>query len=245
MVDQIKQEDEYHFQDLGQVEEEEPPKKGMAVFESFNMLDARKKIFVAAGAAFVLVVTYNIIVGLFSSKKPKPSKMSQANQLKKPVSTNSNRINSRVKPTIIPRQIQQPKVTTSNTTDNVGMKSQQALDNLNRSLQSIEIAIKDLDSRITDLQVNQSSMQKEFKESKPVVIPKKEPKKVVKKKIIKEPYNIIGVIHGRAWLQNNKGNAFTVKIGDKLKGYGKVKLIEPEQGVVITSSGDVLRFKEN
>ena len=53
------------------------------------------------------------------------------------------------------------------------------------------------------------------------------------------------MIHGRAWLQNKKGNTFTVKIGDKLKGYGKVKLIEPEQGVVITSSGDVIRFKEN
>lgn len=51
-------------------------------------------------------------------------------------------------------------------------------------------------------------------------------------------YNVRAVISGRAWLRE-KGtyNLKTVEVGDKLPGYGQVTEIDPDAGIVKTSSG--------
>ncbi len=241
MVDQVKQEDEYHFQDLGQTDENEDPKGKPFGLEAFNMLDVKKKVFIAAGGAIILVILYNAIAGLFGGKKSVSSNIKTPKQLSSKemgVSTGQTKINTRVKPRIIPpRDISPPS-------NIMSAQTQQEFNGLTRALQSIELAIKDLDSRIIDLQVNQSNLQKQLTPKVPKIKSSLggNVKKTNRKKIFKETYEVIGVIHGRAWLKNPKGNTFTIKLGDRLPGYGKVKLIEPEQGVVVTSSGDVIKF---
>lgn len=57
-------------------------------------------------------------------------------------------------------------------------------------------------------------------------------------------YYIQAVIPGRAWLIGRNGATLTVSEGAIIPGYGMVKLIDPNQGRVLTSSGMVIRFSQ-
>jgi len=57
-------------------------------------------------------------------------------------------------------------------------------------------------------------------------------------------YSLQAVIPGRAWLITNNGATLTVREGTSIAGYGTVKLIDPQQGRVITSSGKIIRFSQ-
>lgn len=57
-------------------------------------------------------------------------------------------------------------------------------------------------------------------------------------------YNLQAVIPGRAWIVATNGTTLTVREGSKIPGFGLVKLIDPNQGRVITSSGRVIRFSQ-
>jgi intracellular multiplication protein IcmG len=74
--------------------------------------------------------------------------------------------------------------------------------------------------------------------AKPAVAPNvvKKPSEPVKK------YYVQALIPGRAWLISSNGTTLTVREGSTISGYGTVKLIDPQQGQVITSSGKVIKF---
>ncbi len=55
-------------------------------------------------------------------------------------------------------------------------------------------------------------------------------------------YNIQAIIPGRAWLIASNGTTITIREGSTVAGYGVVKLIDPIQGKVLTSSGKIIRF---
>ena len=57
-------------------------------------------------------------------------------------------------------------------------------------------------------------------------------------------YYLQAVIPGRAWLIATNGATLTVREGTVIAGYGMVKLIDPNQGRVSTSSGQVIRFSQ-
>lgn len=57
-------------------------------------------------------------------------------------------------------------------------------------------------------------------------------------------YYIQAVIPGRAWLIATNGTTLTVREGTLINGYGAVKLIDSEQGRIITGSGQVIRFSQ-
>jgi intracellular multiplication protein IcmG len=55
-------------------------------------------------------------------------------------------------------------------------------------------------------------------------------------------YRVRAIIPGRAWLENSVGRTLTVQTGDEISRYGQVLIIDAAQGVVVTSSGDTIRF---
>lgn len=55
-------------------------------------------------------------------------------------------------------------------------------------------------------------------------------------------YHVEAVVPGRAWLRDHSGTTITVSKGDQIRGYGYVTNIDPENGVVVTSSGIVIRY---
>jgi intracellular multiplication protein IcmG len=59
-----------------------------------------------------------------------------------------------------------------------------------------------------------------------------------------QKYYIQAVIPGRAWLIATNGSTLTVREGTIIAGYGMVKLIDPNQGRVTTSSGQIIRFSQ-
>lgn len=57
-------------------------------------------------------------------------------------------------------------------------------------------------------------------------------------------YYIQAVIPGRAWLVSSTGNTLTVREGTPIPGLGVVRLIDAQQGRVVLSSGQVIRFSQ-
>ncbi|MGB4898923.1 MAG: type IVB secretion system protein IcmG/DotF [Ignavibacteria bacterium] len=71
------------------------------------------------------------------------------------------------------------------------------------------------------------------------------PRPIVKRVVVPATaYYIQAVIPGRAWLIASNGSTLTVREGTNVSGYGIVKLIDPAQGRVVTSSGRVIRFSQ-
>lgn len=58
-------------------------------------------------------------------------------------------------------------------------------------------------------------------------------------------YHIRAVLPDRAWLVSNTGEALTVTIGNRLKEYGIVRGIDPERGIIDTSSGRKIYYGSN
>ena len=67
---------------------------------------------------------------------------------------------------------------------------------------------------------------------------------ILHKKISYTKYYIQAVIPGRAWLIASNGTTLTVREGSLIAGYGRVRLIDSNQGRVTTSSGQVIRFNQ-
>lgn len=74
--------------------------------------------------------------------------------------------------------------------------------------------------------------------------PKKTPV-VIKKPVPVKKYYIQAVIPGRAWLISQNGTTLTVREGTVIPGYGTVKVIDPLQGRITTSSGQIIRFSQD
>lgn len=55
-------------------------------------------------------------------------------------------------------------------------------------------------------------------------------------------YYIQALVPGRAWLQGSNGATLTVRRGDKVPNYGTIEKIDSKLGIVVTSSGKILRF---
>ncbi|MBA3536672.1 MAG: type IV secretion protein IcmG, partial [Tatlockia sp.] len=77
---------------------------------------------------------------------------------------------------------------------------------------------------------------------------KAKPKPVRRRLIVKSAprlmYFIQAIIPGRAWLIATNGSTITVREGTRIAGWGVVKLIDPIQGRVLTSSGRIIRFSQ-
>ena len=67
-----------------------------------------------------------------------------------------------------------------------------------------------------------------------------------KKKPLKlETFSLRAMIHGRAWIENDKGSYMTVKVGDMLPTYGRIVYLDEQSGVLKTTSGRDIKFTAN
>jgi septal ring factor EnvC (AmiA/AmiB activator) len=79
-------------------------------------------------------------------------------------------------------------------------------------------------------------------ESTNTEIEKQQAEQALSKALIANPlYAVHAIIPGRAWLKNKEGKTLTVTEGDALDKYGKILVIDAPTGVVVTSSGVILR----
>jgi hypothetical protein len=53
------------------------------------------------------------------------------------------------------------------------------------------------------------------------------------------------LVSGRAWVYSPGGQLLTVKVGDFLPGYGKIRKIDVRAGIISTTSGRLIRYGSN
>jgi len=58
-------------------------------------------------------------------------------------------------------------------------------------------------------------------------------------------YHIKAIIPGRAWVKSSEGLSQSITVGDSVPNYGKIKIIDPDHGMILTSSGKLIRYGEN
>ncbi len=112
------------------------------------------------------------------------------------------------------------------------------IDSLNNQMMRLNQAIDSLSSQLTKQadQINALIIRAQAKRT-PV-------------KHLKKPsapslnYYLQAVIPGRAWIIATNGSTLTIRKGTKIAGYGTVRLIDPLNGRVLTSSGRVIKFSQ-
>ena len=103
--------------------------------------------------------------------------------------------------------------------------------NLNKSLGDLSLSVNNLATNVNTLVMA----------SKKAAKPKK---KKITRVVRRNVYHVKAIVPGRAWLEDSKGSTITVRIGDMINN-GKVEMISPAQGIVVTSSGEVIQYGDN
>ena len=165
---------------------------------------------------------------------------------------------------VAPAQMTVPNNAEKLSEDNMQIK--QKLSDLERSQQTIRTEVSTVGNQLGGVSTNLSNLSDkianlnqmvESLSSKleqqanviTVLTERAKPKPKVKhSKVIKTPlgpgYFIQAIIPGRAWLIAKNGSTITVREGSAIPGYGIVQLIDPNQGRVLTSSGQIIKFSQ-
>jgi len=107
-------------------------------------------------------------------------------------------------------------------------KAQSVLTNMQGSVNNLNTAVLQLAKVVQQLELEQ-----------------KKAEMARKKKMPKMVYHVRAIVPGRAWLQSKDGKLVTVRPGTKLNGYGKVTVIDVNNGLVKTDLGYVIKYGES
>lgn len=118
---------------------------------------------------------------------------------------------------------------------------QDSVSTVNEAVSKIEQNVVTVSKQVEQLTIAMGQMLAEIDKLK--VSPKKNPKKVVSK--LPVAYRVRAIIPGRVWLDSADGKSVTLRVGDRLSGYGTVKTIVPHQGMVVMSNGSIIQYGVN
>lgn len=256
MADHDQYNDEYQYADLDSMnpdaaEENEnteikPPSESKASGDPLETYNIKRNALIVVGVVLAIMILYKLIGAIFSDKKV-PVKQTII-----PVVVSKSIADQ---PPITPSQ---PPLTSSDTkitevlsTLDAGQQSMQTeISAVSGQLGGITNSINDMTAKIAELNgiianLN-AKVEEQSREMEKVAI-RHVSKKVSGVRYTVRPnlkYHIQAVIPGRAWLIATNGSTLTVREGTLISGYGMVKLIDPNQGRVTTSSGQVIKFSQ-
>lgn len=256
--------DEYKFVELdgldNHMDDDSKSSQGTSSFArpgSSSRKDIKRNAVIALGLIILAMVLYKVGGYLFFNKKDtvavqKPAQP-VAQLVSQPVQTTQPVINT--VPTIAPQQVitvdnsdlnkkvAAIEVSQQNVRSEVGTVSQQ-VNSVNNNVQNLNSQIASLNQVLNSLSTQLAKQTEEIN----VLMARTQPKRIVRQ-VNKSTtpslhYYIQAVIPGRAWIIASNGSTLTVREGTKIAGYGVVKLIDPLDGRVVTSSGQVIRFSQ-
>jgi intracellular multiplication protein IcmG len=254
MADNDKLNDEYQFSELDPInppstEEEQSvhdASENRRLTESSNV---KRNAIIAVSVFVLLILAYKFIIPHLMDKKPidkdikpttsleqqpsLPEPQSQVVSLPTPEPDGSSEVNDQIH--LIASSQESLSAELSNVSGQVT--------NINSSITSLTDKISELNTAITTLS-DKLEMQVHVMErmtAKPVVRVKKATVRSIK---LRSHYYLQAVIPGRAWIVATNGATLTVREGSYIPGYGQVKLINANEGRVITSSGQIIRFSQ-
>lgn len=112
-------------------------------------------------------------------------------------------------------------------------------------ISSVLVRMNSLEQSLGEMNKTLESINSNVKKAaqKPVV---KKPtvtrKPVAKKPSIQRVYGLKAVVPGRAWIESASGDSRSITVGDRIPGHGKVKVISPIEGYVLTTSGTMIVY---
>jgi intracellular multiplication protein IcmG len=126
------------------------------------------------------------------------------------------------------------------------------ISNLSGQLSTLNSSMSELSNKISNLNQMVSSLSNRVEQQSNQIAaliaanarPKKPPVALRRVRTQRMVYFIQAIIPGRAWLIATNGSTLTVRDGSRVPGYGTVRLIDPNQGRVVMSSGQVIRFSQ-
>lgn len=261
MADNTFNNDEYQFADLdlmesGSVDDEASHQSNTNIKQNsdFSAINPVKRNALIVIIGIVLMLVIYKFVGLFTTTSTKPV---ESSAIITPVAPAPE-----TEAPIVP--IQTPLPQSSSNTENAEELNQKLADldmnqqtirtdvsnaasQLNGMNQSLVSLNAKLDSMSQTMMALSAKIEQQNSQIALLVAARTPPKPrpVVKRAVIPATvYYIQAVIPGRAWLTGANGSTLTVREGTNVSGYGIVKLIDPAQGRVVTSSGRVIRFNQ-
>lgn len=131
-------------------------------------------------------------------------------------------------------------------------QSQAQIQQLQLALQQIQVSMQQLNNQAAT-RCNVASGLAQIQPLPAVAPVKPRVKRIVRKAAPRVIYHVRAIVPGRAWLYATRDRlgatvvlkSLTVKVGDRLPGYGRVERISPEQGKVWTRSGRSVTYGSN
>jgi intracellular multiplication protein IcmG len=260
MADKDQFNDEYQFDDLDAINSPDTGDDTLAADEGtvipedtthvqLEKNNTKRNALIVIGAVILAILLYKIVGSMFSTKKVA-------------VKTNIPALVPVAQPVVQPQVAATPVVVAAPVDMQLTQKiavlesTQQTmrsdisslndqLNGINQNVNAIVAKMTELNSVILALNAKVDAQSREFEL---LTIRREQVKRIhpVIHKVRAFPkYYIQAVIPGRAWLIASNGATLTVREGTIIAGYGIVKLIDPTQGRVTTSSGQVIRFSQD
>ena len=60
-----------------------------------------------------------------------------------------------------------------------------------------------------------------------------------------EHYKLVGMVAGRAWVMNQNGKTWSVKVGDHLKDFGVISVLNDSAGYIESRKGQLIEYGIN
>lgn len=266
MADNDQKNDEYQFADLDAItpdgggedqsaEGEAPPAEQPRV--SIATSAVKRNGLIVVGVVFAILILYKFVGAFFTEKKDTIKPVSTKVQAAAPA------------PAPIPVQPQpivaQPQVTTPTAGDE---KINQKLSDLESGQQNTLSQVTAVNNQLGNVSNSMNAMNAKLAEMSGIIASlsakvdqqARELEQITVRRVAREAhsrhalkhkgtprlkYHLQAIIPGRAWLIATNGTTLTVREGTIIAGYGVVRLIDPSQGRVMTSSGQVIKFSQN
>ena len=263
MADKDQSNDEYEFADLDTINSDSVDELGETVedaeakSESTLITDLKqnpviRNSVIVVVIIIVLLILYKIIASFYTEKDipQKPLVTAKVKEFHPPEVKKMPLAPVATPTTVALEESVKQKLTvleeTQQSTKDSIINVNDKLSGISTNLDSMMAKITELNSTIANLN---SKIDEQAHELDQLAIKHEETRKIVQRKVIKGSsllkYNIQAIIPGRAWLIAKNGSTLTVREGTDIAGYGMVKLIDPNQGRVLTSSGAVIKFSQD
>lgn len=211
-----------------------------------------RKGLIVIGVIVGLLVCYGLISALFSNNQddeitPVTTSQKQTTVVPQSAVAVTTRFSSEQTDTDTSKKLNNIQQAQSNVESNIQAMNTQ-INNMNASLNEVATKMATLNASMLALNEKIDAQMREMQQmamkKRPAPTRKRPPQGMGMRGMPPMAYYIQAVIPGRAWLMSSNGSTLTVREGTVIPGYGVVKLIDPEQGKVMTSSGRTIRFSQ-
>lgn len=210
---------------------------------AFGQLN-RTNLWIVAGAILVFFALFKLFTLFFSDSRQKEVSV----PLTPPPAVTM--------PQVMPQPVV-PSTSTPPVVPSMGTQPSAALENqvsgLQNQVTSLSSSVSDLKDNMSQIQAQLQMIQTQLQKSPAVQVEKKSVrpkvkhvtahKKIKRTRYYQQVYYVLrAIIPNRAWVVDSWGNNYSVTRGDILPGVGRIRIIDPNRGRVITSRGTIIRY---